>query len=100
MDAERDRTTCTDLQPVVSRRRLLGGTAALGALSMAGCATTSSGSGGLPSRGEWLVRGGHVMTMDRKAGDLPGADVHVRDGAIVASLENYILQPTAFSAVK
>ena len=84
MDAERDRTTCTDLQPVVSRRRLLGGTAALGALSMAGCATTSSGSGGLPSRGEWLVRGGHVMTMDRKAGDLPGADVHVRDGAIVA----------------
>ena len=84
MDADRDRMNRTELQPDVSRRRLLGGTAALGALSVAGCATTSTTGGGLPSRGEWLVRGGHVMTMDRKAGDLPSGDVHVRDGAIVA----------------
>jgi len=65
MDADRDRMNRTELQPDVSRRRLLGGTAALGALSVAGCATTSTTGGGLPSRGEWLVRGGHVMTMDR-----------------------------------
>ncbi|MEI6321061.1 MAG: hypothetical protein WCS09_21315, partial [Pseudomonadota bacterium] len=49
-------------RPDASRRRLLGGTAALGALSVAGCATTSTTGSGLPSRGEWLVRGGHVMT--------------------------------------
>jgi 5-methylthioadenosine/S-adenosylhomocysteine deaminase len=28
-----------------------------------------------------LIRGGHVLTMD-SAGDLPGADVHIRDGVI------------------
>jgi 5-methylthioadenosine/S-adenosylhomocysteine deaminase len=30
-----------------------------------------------------LIRGGHVLTMDR-AGDIPGADVHIRDGVIQA----------------
>ena len=44
-----------------------------------------TGSGGpLPARGEFVVRGGHVLTMDVSLGDLPGGDVHVRDGAIVA----------------
>ncbi|QHE87385.1 amidohydrolase family protein [Hydrogenophaga sp. BPS33] len=33
---------------------------------------------------ELIVRGGHVLTMDPALGDLPGGDVHVRDGAIVA----------------
>jgi len=28
-----------------------------------------------------LIRGGYVLTMD-SAGDLPGADVHIRDGVI------------------
>ncbi len=41
-------------------------------------------SGALPARGEFVVRGGHVLTMDANLGDLPGGDVHVRDGAIVA----------------
>jgi cytosine/adenosine deaminase-related metal-dependent hydrolase len=41
-------------------------------------------SGVLPARGEFVVRGGHVLTMDANLGDLPGGDVHVRDGAIVA----------------
>jgi hypothetical protein len=41
-----------------------------------------SGSGGaLPARGEFVVRGGHVLTMDASLGDLPSGDVHVRDGA-------------------
>jgi 5-methylthioadenosine/S-adenosylhomocysteine deaminase len=35
------------------------------------------------SGGNLLIRGGYVLTMD-SAGDLQGADVHVRDGAIVA----------------
>jgi 5-methylthioadenosine/S-adenosylhomocysteine deaminase len=38
----------------------------------------------LPARGEFVVRGGHVLTMDTNLGDLPSGDVHVRDGAIVA----------------
>ena len=41
-------------------------------------------NGALPARGEFVVRGGHVLTMDANLGDLPSGDVHVRDGAIVA----------------
>jgi 5-methylthioadenosine/S-adenosylhomocysteine deaminase len=36
------------------------------------------------ARGELVVRGAHVLTMDPAIGDLPRGDVHVRDGAIVA----------------
>jgi cytosine/adenosine deaminase-related metal-dependent hydrolase len=38
----------------------------------------------LPARGEILLRGGQVLTMDPSRGDLATGDVHVRDGAIVA----------------
>jgi cytosine/adenosine deaminase-related metal-dependent hydrolase len=31
-----------------------------------------------------VIRNAYVMTMDAKLGDLPGADVHVREGAIAA----------------
>ena len=41
-------------------------------------------AGSLPKRGEYLVRGGYVLTMDDKLGDLPDADVHIKNGAIVA----------------
>lgn len=34
--------------------------------------------------GEFVFRGGHVLTMDPGLGELPEADVHVRDGKIVA----------------
>ena len=37
-----------------------------------------------PARGEYLIRGGHVLSMDAKLGDFPAGDVHVRNGAIVA----------------
>lgn len=40
-------------------------------------------SGPLPKRGEYLIRGAYVLTMD-KAGDLPDADVHVKNGEIIA----------------
>lgn len=38
----------------------------------------------LAARGEYVLRGGQVLTMDRGLGDLPAGDVHIRDGAIVA----------------
>lgn len=41
-------------------------------------------AGALPSRGEFLVRGAWVLTMDPALGDFPDGDLHVRDGVIVA----------------
>ncbi len=41
----------------------------------------AAGAGG---RGSLLVRGGHVITMDPAAGDIPGGDVLVSDGTIAA----------------
>lgn len=38
----------------------------------------------LPARGEYLVRGGHLLTMDPALGELPVGDIHVRDGRILA----------------
>jgi 5-methylthioadenosine/S-adenosylhomocysteine deaminase len=69
----------------IDRRSFLGGMAALGALGLAGCAVPASrrGAGALPRQGEYVIRNAYVMTMDT-AGDLPGAAVHVRNGAIVA----------------
>jgi len=43
---------------------------------------------GLPARGEFLVRNGHVLTMDPALGEIPGGDVHVKSGAIVAVGKN------------
>jgi 5-methylthioadenosine/S-adenosylhomocysteine deaminase len=40
--------------------------------------------GRLPPKGEFVFRGGHVLSMDRNLGDLPVADVHVKGGSIVA----------------
>ena len=33
---------------------------------------------------ELLIKGGHVVTMDPGLGDLPGGDVLVTDGVIIA----------------
>ncbi len=38
----------------------------------------------LPARGEFLIRDAYVMTMDPQLGDIPGGDVHVKNGAIIA----------------
>ena len=35
------------------------------------------------ARGEFIIRNGHVLTMEPDIGDFPSGDVHVRDGAIV-----------------
>ena len=70
-----------------TRREFLGSVAALGALGLPGCASLAGSAvepGTLPARGEYLVRDAYVMTMDPKSGDLHGADVHVKGGAIIA----------------
>lgn len=41
-------------------------------------------AGRLPSRGELLIRDTYVMTMDRELGDIAGADVHIKNGDIIA----------------
>lgn len=61
--------------------------AALGALGLPGCASMASAgaeAGTLQERDEVVIRNAYVMTMDPKTGDLADADVHVRNGAIVA----------------
>src|SRR5499426_4270085 len=76
----------------LSRRGLMQGAAALGAaalipqgLSAQQVARTASAPGApLPGRGELLIRGVTVLTMDPAVPDLAAGDVHVRDGVIVA----------------
>jgi cytosine/adenosine deaminase-related metal-dependent hydrolase len=61
--------------------------AATGLASGMGCAQTGGVSGapaGLPGRGEYLIRGATILSMDAKVGDFVRGDVHVRNGAIVA----------------
>lgn len=44
---------------------------------------TSNRAGAAP-RGEYIVRGGYILSIDPGIGDLPRGDVHLRDGVIVA----------------
>ena len=75
-----------------SRRALMQGAAALGTaalipqgLSAQQVARTASAQGApLPGRGELIIRGVTVLTMDPAVPDLAAGDVHVREGAIVA----------------
>jgi 5-methylthioadenosine/S-adenosylhomocysteine deaminase len=75
-----------------SRRGLMQGAAALGTaalipqgLSAQQVGRTASAPGApLPGRGELLIRGITVLTMDPAVPDLAAGDVHVREGAIVA----------------
>jgi len=76
----------------LTRRALMRGTAALGAATLvphplAAQPAARGGAAALPARGELLVRGATVLTMDPAVPDLAAGDVHVRDGAIVAVAE-------------
>jgi 5-methylthioadenosine/S-adenosylhomocysteine deaminase len=77
----------------MTRRTMLKGASAMAALFatsgelFAQQAVSRSASGArapLPARGEFVIRGAQVLTMDPGLGDFPTGDVHVRDGAIVA----------------
>jgi cytosine/adenosine deaminase-related metal-dependent hydrolase len=69
---------------VNSRREFLGSAAALSALGLPGCVSFVIGpEAKLPDRDELVIRNAYVMTMDPKLGDMPDADIHVKNGAIV-----------------
>ena len=72
----------------LSRRGLVQGTAALGMAALIPqelLAQQASRTGAsLPARGELLIRGAAVLTMDPAVPDLAVGDVHVRDGTILA----------------
>jgi cytosine/adenosine deaminase-related metal-dependent hydrolase len=74
-------------QNTFDRRTVLTASTALGAAALLPRQALAQSNGtdtSLPARGEFVVRGAHVLSMDDKIGDLPVGDVHVRDGAIVA----------------
>lgn len=72
----------------ISRRGVLGGAAAVGAVGVSGAlaaepaAASAATNGG--RREEFVVRGAYVMSMDPTVGDIADGDVHVRNGVIVA----------------
>lgn len=69
----------------LSRRRMLQLAAAASvAMPHLSFAQTQTQPGApLPARGEFVIRGGTILTMDPAVADLTG-DIHVRDGGIVA----------------
>jgi 5-methylthioadenosine/S-adenosylhomocysteine deaminase len=67
-----------------NRRAVLAGATALSAANLLPRRAVSQAAAALPARGEFVVRGARVLTMDASLGDLASGDVHVRDGAIVA----------------
>jgi 5-methylthioadenosine/S-adenosylhomocysteine deaminase len=81
---------------IMSRRGLLGRFAGFCAASIASPSAPSEAfkapatnevdklSAHPQSRGEFLIRSAYVMTMDPTLGDIPGGDVHVQNGAIIA----------------
>ncbi len=78
----------------LSRRGFLNAVAALGSIGLIGCGTRTMAQAAvgardraaatLPNRGEFVVRGAQILTMDPALGDLTGGDIHVRAGEIVA----------------
>ncbi|QBR93135.1 amidohydrolase family protein [Nocardioides euryhalodurans] len=72
----------------ITRRSVLGGAAAAGALGtatgVAAPATAGRGQRRDHRHREFVVTGAHVISMDPTIGDLPDGDVHVRNGEIVA----------------
>ncbi len=75
----------------IDRRSILTGTTAFGAASLLprrvlaqATAPAARPGASLPARGEFVVRGAYVLSMDDKIGDLESGDVHVRDGTIIA----------------
>jgi cytosine/adenosine deaminase-related metal-dependent hydrolase len=77
------------LEDHFDRRTVLTRATALGAAALltgrASAQTSPPGAGtALPARGDFVVRGAHVLSMDDRIGDFPVGEVHVRDGAIVS----------------
>ena len=71
---------------MLDRRRFVGSMAAFAATTFtplrASAAVTQKST--LPSRREFVLRNAYIMTMDPELNDIPGGDVHMKDGVIVA----------------
>jgi cytosine/adenosine deaminase-related metal-dependent hydrolase len=72
----------------IDRRAVLAGTTALTAAALmpktaSAQAAAPAAASALPPRGEFVVRGARVLSMDPSIGDFDSGDVHVRDGVIV-----------------
>src|SRR5436190_1145429 len=75
-----------------NRRRLLSSAAALataaltprGLFAQQGAHNAAASGAPLPPRGEFVIRGATVLTMDPAVPDLLGGDVHIRGDAIIA----------------
>src|SRR6476620_11495053 len=74
----------------LTRRAVLEGAAALGAIGClpTGLAAQSGRAEPLPARGDIVIRGANVLTMDERLGDFASGTVHIRDGAMAAVGEN------------
>ena len=81
------------MEGILGRRAFMRGLAGVGTATVTGAMTPLAeaqqrGGGaparGLPQRGEFIIRGAYILTMDPALGDIEGGDVHVRNGAIVA----------------
>ena len=77
--------------PGVTRRTLLRTAAAASVTGLASSVpfaqtgpSANAPATALPARGEWLIRGATVLSMDTAIGDFARADVHVRNGVIVS----------------
>jgi 5-methylthioadenosine/S-adenosylhomocysteine deaminase len=71
----------------MQRRTFIQTIGAAAGACLAGALTPSkvrAQAAGLPPRGEFTIRKAHVLTMDAALGDMREADIHVRDGQIVA----------------
>jgi 5-methylthioadenosine/S-adenosylhomocysteine deaminase len=78
----------------IDRRGFVKGLAGLGLAGMARASAVAQTSPAsqrstravrrLPGRGEFVIRRGHLLTMDDRLGEIPEGDVHVRNGEIVA----------------
>jgi 5-methylthioadenosine/S-adenosylhomocysteine deaminase len=71
---------------MLDRRRFVGSIAAFAGTTLtllrASAAVTQKST--LPSRRELVLRNTYVMTMDPELNDIPGGDVHIKNGVIVA----------------
>lgn len=80
----------------LTRRRFIGGTTKFGLLAASGVLSRNAVSqtneapldGRLPPQGEYLIRGGYILSMDPGIGDLGVGDIHVRNGEILAVAPN------------
>jgi 5-methylthioadenosine/S-adenosylhomocysteine deaminase len=80
--------------PRVSRRSMLFGAAGAGLMgavapalmvpAQARAQETSTQYKGMPERGEFVIRGGSLLTVDDTLGDIANGDIHVKDGVIIA----------------